>query len=168
MPNKTTHVGVVRQWCQSLGVLSAVSITRQEAEMKLGAYVPLLQDRFPDAAFTLDSLQHCAALAVKGFPTYGELAGWLSDHWREHRPLPPLLEKPKEAPPREPRVPPTEEEVAYVHGCVQQIIANMHSPFSEGRDDHPRAPRPAYASPEVLDRINPLPNGRKRVAELPK
>ena len=136
--------------------------------MRLAAFVPMLFDRFPDGAFTQESLEHCAARAVKGFPNYGELAGWLSDWWRIHRPMPPLLAKPKEAPPLEPRVPPTEEEVAYVHECVQQIIANMHSPFSEPRDDHPRAPRPAYASPEVLDRINPLPNGRKRVPVLVK
>jgi len=171
MPNqKQTHIPVVRQWCQSLGVLSAVSISRQESEMKLAAFVPLLADRFPDAAFTQDSLQHCAAKAVKGFPTYGELAGWLSDWWRDHRPLPPLLAKPKEAPPLvEPRVPPSEEEIAYVRGCVQQIIANMHSPFSEARDDQPRAaPRPAYMTPSQLDQINPLPNGRKRVPELLK
>jgi hypothetical protein len=29
----------------------------------------------------------------------------------------------------------------------------------------PMAARPAYLSPGVLDQINPLPNGRKRVME---
>lgn len=83
-----THVGVVRQWCQSLGVLSAISISREEAELKLAAFVPLLHDRFPDAVFCAASLEHCAFLARKGFPTYGELAGWLSEWWRERRPPP--------------------------------------------------------------------------------
>lgn len=91
MQIKATHVPVVRQWCQSLGVLSAVSISRQESEMKLAAYVPLLVDRFPDAAFTQASLEHCARNAVKGFPTYGELAAWLSDWWRERRPPVPAI-----------------------------------------------------------------------------
>jgi hypothetical protein len=165
MPKQTTHVNVVRQWCQSLGVLSAVSISREEAELKLRAYVPMLMDRFPDGAFTTASLEHVARNAVKGFPTYGELAAWLSDWWMQHRPLPPLLNGPaKEAPPPAPREPPTEEEVAYVRARVQEIVGNMHSPFSETRVDTPaRQPRPAYASPELLDQINPLPNGVKRV-----
>ena len=134
--------------------------------MRLAAYVPLLMDRFPDGAFTTASLEHCARHAVKGFPTYGELAAWLSDWWRDHRPLPPLLEKPKEAPPLEPRVPPTEEEVAYVHSCVQQIVGAMRSPLSERNDD--ARPRPAYLSPGQLDIVNPLPNGVKRVLALVK
>jgi hypothetical protein len=92
MPNKVTHVPVVRQWCQSLGVLSAVSISRQEAEMKLAAYIPLLVDRFPDAAFTTASLEYVAFRASKGFPTYGELAAWLSDWWRDHKPIPPRVQ----------------------------------------------------------------------------
>ena len=66
-----------------------------------------------------------------------------------------------------PRVPPTPEEIEYVHRCVQQIAANMRSPWSE-REPEPLSVRPAYASPEVLDRINPLPNGRKRVPALVK
>jgi hypothetical protein len=167
MSKQQTHINVVRQWCLSLGVLSAVSVSRQEAEMRLAAYVPMLMDRFPDGAFTTASLEHVARHAVKGFPTYGELAAWLADWWRDHRPLPPLLEKPKEAPPQPPRVPPTPEEIEYVHRCVQQIAANMRSPWSE-REAEPLSVRPAYASPEVLDRINPLPNGRKRVPELLK
>ena len=166
MRQQSAHIPVVRQWCQSLGVLSAVSISRQEAEMKLAAYVPLLVDRFPDGAFTTASLEHCARHAVKGFPTYGELTQWLSEWWRDHRPLPPLLAKPKEAPPLEPRVPPTEEEVAYVHSCVQQIVGAMRSPLSERNDD--ARPRPAYLSPGQLDIVNPLPNGVKRVLALVK
>jgi hypothetical protein len=94
MPRQLTHVPVVRQWCQSLGVLSAVSITRHEADMKLAAYVPLLVDRFPDGAFTTASLEHVAFRASKGFPTYSELAEWLAQWWREHRPAPPRITGP--------------------------------------------------------------------------
>ena len=162
MPTQQTHLPVVREWCQSLGVLSAVSISRREAEMKLAAYVPLLMDRFPDAAFTTDSLQHVAARAVKGFPTYGELAAWLSEWWRENRPRPPALPPPAPAPIAE-RAPPTDEERAHVRACVRQIVANLRSPFSEQRDD-PLPPPPRYLTPEQLDHINPLPDGRKRHA----
>ena len=35
-------------------------MTRAEAEMKLRAYVPLLQDHFPPGAFTQVSLHHVA------------------------------------------------------------------------------------------------------------
>jgi hypothetical protein len=87
MPKQSTHIPVVRQWLQSLGILSAVSISRQEAEMKLAAYVPLLVDRFSDATFTKESLEYVAFRASKGFPTYSELAGWLHDWWRDHRPV---------------------------------------------------------------------------------
>lgn len=62
--------------------------------MKLAAYVPLLVDRFPDAAFTTDSLEYVAFRASKGFPTYSELAAWLAEWWREHRPMPPRLTAP--------------------------------------------------------------------------
>ena len=79
---------MVREWLVSLGVLSVVSISRQEAEMKLGAFVPMLMGRFPDAAFTAASLEHVAAKARKGFPTYGELADWLGEWWRDNRPMP--------------------------------------------------------------------------------
>ena len=88
MPRAPTHVRVVREWLVSLGVLSVVSISRQEAEMKLGAFVPMLMGRFPDAAFTAASLEHVAAKARKGFPTYGELADWLGEWWRDNRPMP--------------------------------------------------------------------------------
>ena len=157
MPKQTTHLPVVRTWCQSLGVLSAVSITRHEAEMKLAAYVPMLMDRFPDAAFTPASLEHVAARAVKGFPTYGELAAWLTEWWREHRPAPPALPPPDIPPPRDP---PTPEEIEYVHGCVQRIVANMRSPFAER--DAPGPVQPRYLTPEQLDIVNPLPGGAKR------
>jgi hypothetical protein len=163
---KKAHVPIVREWLVSLGILTAISISREEARVKLAAFLPMLISDFEDGAFTKESLNYVAKACVKGFPIYPELHNHLRDWWRDHQPLPPLLEKPKEAPPPEPRVPPTEEEIAHVHACVQQIIANMRSPFSE-RDEPVRA-RPAYASPEVLDRINPLPNGRKRVPELLK
>jgi len=59
--------------------------------MKLAAFVPLLVDRFPDAAFTAASLEYVAFRASKGFPTYSELAEWLHEWWREHRPTPPRI-----------------------------------------------------------------------------
>jgi hypothetical protein len=128
--------------------------------MKLAAYVPLLMDRFPDAAFTTASLEHVAARASKGFPTYGELAAWLAEWWREHRPAPPALPPPE---PIRQRQPPTPEEIAHVRRCVEQIVGAMRSPFAE-RSDAPGPVRPRYLTPEQLDRINPLPGGAKRHA----
>jgi hypothetical protein len=157
MPKQATHVPVVRQWCQSLGVLSAVSITRQEAEMKLAAYVPLLVDRFPDAAFTTASLQHVAAHAVKGFPTYGELAAWLAGWWKDNRPLPPALPAP---PPIRQRDEPTPDEIAHVERVVAETIAFLRS--SAQPIEERRPPGARYLTPEQLDIVNPLPNGRKR------
>ena len=165
-----THIRVVREWCISLGVLAAVSISRQEAELRLAAFVPLLLDRFPDAAFTASSLEHVAARCVKGFPTYGELAAYLAEWWREHRPMPPQIAGPaREAPPPAPRTPPTPEESAYVSARVQEIVATFKSsplfrPPGQNTldDDGVRRSRAFHLTPEQLDIVNPLPNGRKR------
>lgn len=152
-----THVRVVRQWCQSLGVLTAVSISRPEAEMKLAAYVPLLQDRFPDGAFTADSLEHVARHCIKGFPTYAELAGYLSDWWRDNRPRPTALPPPPPPPKREP---PTPEEIEYVHARVVEVVRALGPTRYADQDYAPAKPR--HLTPEQLDQLNPLPNGRKR------
>jgi hypothetical protein len=156
---KTTHLPVVRQWCQSLGILSAVSISRQEAEMKLAAYVPLLLDRFPDGAFTTASLEYVAARAVKGFPTYGELAAWLADWWRANRPMPPALPAPE---PIRQRGEPTPEEIEHVARVAAETVAALRSSIQPVEDY--RRPAPRYLTPEQLDRINPLPGGAKRYA----
>jgi hypothetical protein len=164
MPKQTTHTPVVRAWCQSLGVLTAVSITRQEAELRLAAYVPLLKDRFPDGAFTSESLEHVARQCVKGFPTYAELAGYLSDWWRPKRPFIALPAPPP--PPRRP--PPTPEEIAHVQQLVREVTAALRSSAAEADaqahrlDEASAFRRTAYLPPATLDRINPLPNGRKR------
>jgi hypothetical protein len=165
MPKQTTHLPVVRQWCLSLAVLTAVSISRQEAEMKLAAYVPMLKDRFPDGAFTTASLEHVARQCVKGFPTYPELAGHLSGWWREHRPMLPALPPP---PPIRQRDEPTPEEIAHVEALVREVTAALRASAEATAEQAARLDaatgfrRTAHLSPGVLDAINPLPNGRKR------
>lgn len=159
MANQATH-RVVREWCQSLGVLSAVSTPRAEAELKLAAYVPLLAERFDAAAFTPASLEFVAARAVRGYPTYGELTAWLAEWWHDNRPIPPAL-PPPDLPP--PRPEPTDEDRAYIHARVLEAVAALRSPASEPRDPR-NEPRPRYLAPDQLDRINPLPNGFKRHA----
>lgn len=167
MRTQTTHIRVVREWLTSLAILAAVSMSRNEAEMKLAAYVPMLLDRFPDAAFTSASLEHVARRAVKGFPTYGELAEWLGEHWKETRPPFPAIAPPP-APP--PRPEPTPEEIEHVRACVAEITAALRvsaiDKATQGRPlpAGPVPPTPRYLPPDTLDRINPLPNGRKRAA----
>ena len=163
MPKQQTHVKVVREWCQSLGILSAVSISRQEAEMKLAAYVPILMERFPDAAFTIASLEYVAAQAVKGFPTYGELAAWLSEWWTAHRPPSSFPQLPPPPPIRQ-RGEPTPEEIAHAEQVVAETIAALRANAQPIEDWRTHRPQPRYLTPEQLDRINPLPNGVKRHA----
>ena len=151
-----TDTRTVREWCASLGVLTAVSISRYEADIKLAAYTPMLCSRFPHQVFTHASLEYVAARAIKGFPTYPELAAWLAAWWREQRPFVALP-----APPPEPqRQPPTDNERAYVRQRVAEITAilsNTDAGLKPTRD-----PGPRHLSPAQLDVVNPLPNGSKR------
>jgi len=127
--------------------------------MKLAAYVPMLTQRFPEAAFTAESLEHVAARAVKGFPTYGELAEWLGEWWQPRRP-PLVAIQPPDIPPRRPDA--TDQERAYVTARMAEITDIL----SAGRTATARGLQPQTAlplSPGVLDALNPLPNGRKRV-----
>lgn len=154
MPQQQSHVPVVREWCVSLGILTAVSVSRKEAEMKLAAYVPMLMD-FPDAAFTSESLNAVARQCTEGFPTYPILAARLSAWWRDHRPYV-ALPAPE---PKPPRTPPTPEEIAAVEACVAECLAMLRSSAQPIED---RAPIPRYLTPQQLDQLNPLPHGRKR------
>lgn len=85
------HVPVIRKWCVSLGILTSISISREEAEMKLAVYLPMLMNDFTDAAFTQDSLNHVVKQCVKGFPTYPELYGYLREWWQINRPQAPRI-----------------------------------------------------------------------------
>src|SRR4029077_21044659 len=116
-------------------------------------------DRFPDGAFTPQSLEYVAAKAVKGFPVYGELAAWLADWWREHRPLPPMLPPPE---PIRQRDEPTEEEKAHVSRIVAELVRDLRA-TTQPEDDR-RPVRSVQLSPAQLDIVNPLPGGKKRVA----
>jgi hypothetical protein len=162
---KQSHTPVVRQWLLSLSVLTAVSMTRREAEMRLGAYLPMLLSEFPDAAFTQASLQHVARGCDKGFPTYPELASQLSAWWRAHRPMPVALPEPVQE--RQPE--PTDEERAYVAELVSSLTAELkakplYQDSNNDLGDEPieRRPRASYLPPAQLDITNPLPGGRKR------
>jgi hypothetical protein len=160
--NRKPPIGIVREWTIALGILTAGTMTRVEAEMKLAAYVPLLQSHFVVGAFTQQSLHHVAA-QCKWFPSYAEVVGHLGDWWREHRPLPPSPPA-LPAPPPLPFHKPTDEELAHIRACVEEVTAGLRYRDDTGPNE-PRAARPAYLSPGLLDQINPLPNGRKRVAE---
>jgi hypothetical protein len=161
MSEQSNHLPVVREWLASLGVLCAISVTRREAEMKLAAFAPVLTREFPEGAFTTDSLAHVAAASVKGFPTFGEIVQALRPWWADRRPLPPMLPPPERVPVHAAVATPEERE--YVRALVEGVAARIRS-----TDDDTVAGAQAfgarYLSPGQLDAINPLPNGRKRVA----
>jgi hypothetical protein len=161
---KRPPADIVREWTIALGVLtSSGRMTADDAELKLKAYVPLLVENFPPAAFTQASLHHVAA-KCKWFPSYAEVITHLRAWWREHRPITNALPAPLHNGPEPDRPPPTEEERDYVRRRVAEIAALL----SGGAADHAlrpvRDPGPRYLTPVQLDAVNPLPNGRKRVA----
>jgi len=80
-----TNPTVTREWLVSLGALTAASLPVEDAKARVAAYLPLLLDEFPEAAFTKQSLAHVAR-SCKFFPTFGELCAALSDWWRTNRP----------------------------------------------------------------------------------
>jgi hypothetical protein len=129
--------------------------------MKLAAFVPLLLARFPDAAFTTDSLEFVAARAVKGFPTYAELVAWLGEWWRDNRPSPPRL--PYEPPQRVVREPLTPEQLEHIRRITAETVAFLRS--SAQPESERRPPGPRYLTPAQLDQVNPLPGGVKRHVE---
>lgn len=158
MPRQDIHIGVVRKWCVSLGVLTAISMSREEAEMRLAAFTSMLMSDFTDEAFTKDSLRYVAKACVKGFPTYPELHNHLRAWWRETRPQPPALPPPQ---PIRQRDEPTPEEIAHVERVVAELLGEFRARAQWERDD--RRPSPSYLTPAQLDIVNPLRGGRKRV-----
>jgi hypothetical protein len=168
MPQQQTHVRVVREWLVSLGVLSAVSISRQEADIKLAAFVPMLMREFPDAAFTPDSLA-AVARQCKYFPTYGELCGLLSEWWRDNRPRPVAIAPPPppSEPEREPkRPPPTPEEVARVHAVVTRLTAEWLAPPLYQTPLAPRVLSPAQLIEAYRNAKIPSPHGPAAAAPV--
>ena len=153
-----THV---RTWLQSLGTLTAISRSDEETALVLETYTHLLAERFPAAAFCAASLDVVASLHPEGFPTYGALVAALSGWWAAHRPppKPPRSMKFLETPEPEMQEEFTPEELDH----MSRVAAGAHA-FLDARiaADPAHRPTPKHLSPELLDAINPLPNGRKR------
>jgi hypothetical protein len=163
---KRSHSDTVREWTIALGVLTGGgNVTAADAELKLKAYVPLLLDNFPPAAFTQASLHHVAA-QCKWFPSYAEVVTHLRAWWRDNRPINNALPAPthRHAEPEQP--PPTDDERAYVRQRVAEITAvlsrNDNAALTPTKD-----PGPKHLTPAQLDVVNPLPNGLKRTKVAP-
>jgi len=80
-----------QQWMAMLAKLTA-PMSAPVAAKALTDMLPMLDD-FPDAAFTLDSLESVAGQCQR-VPTYAELRGHLGAWWKEHRPVTPALPAP--------------------------------------------------------------------------
>lgn len=92
------HTDPIAEWLAALGTLTAAGMTAKDAQAKVAAYAPMLRQKYPPGAFTMDSLEAVAA-GLKFFPSYGELCEGLTAYWRENRPkhTGPALEGPTKA-----------------------------------------------------------------------
>lgn len=130
-------------------------MTREELATHLDKIVPMLADRFPVDVFCDATLEAVAAQACHGWPGYGEIVEGLNAWWRGRKPFTP--EPRAERTPD--RIPPTDEECAY----VDRVIADWKAGLPLPPDPRP-PPGPRHATPQQLDILNPLPNGLKRYA----
>lgn len=80
-----------RQWMAMLAKLTA-PMSAPVATKALVDMLPMLED-FPDAVFTLESLEHVASQCQR-VPIYAELRQFLGEWWRTHRPPEPALPPP--------------------------------------------------------------------------
>ena len=135
---------IVRRWLVSLGRLTAVKTTSDEAAEFVDTRTPMLAMRFSDGAFTATSLEAVAA-QCKYLPTYGELAEMLSRWWRTNRPMPVAISPPE---PIRQRAEPTPEERAEVKRLADEAIAALRS--SEQPPEHQR-PRAKFMTDVQLD-----------------
>ena len=67
-------------WLGNLGILTAGTMSSEEARLKIGAYSSLLDER-PSREFTKKSLEYVAS-RCKFFPSYAEIAKYLGE-WNE-------------------------------------------------------------------------------------
>jgi hypothetical protein len=74
--------------------------------------------------------------------------------------MPPLLEPPPAPPPRDP----TPEELARIRALVEEVTARVRANTNADETVSGGSYGARYLSAGQLDAINPLPNGRKRVA----
>jgi len=126
---------IVRRWLVSLGRLTAVKTTSDEAAEFVDTRTPMLAMRFSDGAFTATSLEAVAA-QCKYLPTYGELAEMLSRWWRTNRPMPTAIAAPE---PIRQRAEPTPEERAHVARVAAETIAALRSSVQPVEDRRPVA-----------------------------
>jgi hypothetical protein len=163
-PKRSPHERA-SEWAIALGVLTGgANITRAEAEMKLKAYVPMLTEHFPPAVFTQASLHHVAA-QCKWFPSYAEVVTHLRTWWRENRPINNALPAPTHQEPEPERPEPTPDERAYVRQRVNEITAHLQAADAAHALKPSRDVGPRHLTPQQLDVVSPLPNGRKRVKQ---
>lgn len=172
MPTDHEHV---RGWLKALGSLCAGRSTPEEADARVGLYVSMLANEYPQAAFTRPSLA-AVGKVCKFWPSYGELCAALTAWWADNRPYTPAPvfvdhEQRRLAAP-EPRGPLTDEQKARVAAQVKalkQDVAGMAQPGrKEAIQARPSAPHHLIAGYEkMIAEGSPMAAGaRLRLAQL--
>jgi hypothetical protein len=151
---KRASVGDVREWLVALGVLCADNLSPVEAEMKVGAFVPLLQAEFAHGP-------HSRSAATDRRRLEAECAASWDD--------PAVIRRKLDACIADPRL------HRLLHAAVsrwapQHLDLVPDPPPEPGRASvadlgpvfQPLGPR--YLTAAQLDAVNPLPDGRKRDA----
>jgi hypothetical protein len=118
----------VREWLESLGLLTAGTMTAADAKVRCAAYAGLLCDELPVTAFTKQSLVFVAA-KCKFFPAFGEVSEHLAAWFRQN--LPPQQRMGANPPGHAigyvlPDLrPPSDEDVAHVEDLVAAFKTDM-------------------------------------------
>ncbi|MDE2472933.1 MAG: hypothetical protein KGL35_30530 [Bradyrhizobium sp.] len=137
------RTSVAYGWMIRLAMVLPNSLTESEVSARCAAFADQLEQDFPPAAFTRESLHHVASEA-RFWPSYAELRTWLSAWWRDNRPALQALPAPEtDLPPDQRCTPEQAAEILEKYGWSRSPSGYWTNPgLKTGTISAPPAPLP--------------------------